>query len=122
MCRILLALNFLFYFVSLSGSPLAGAPLSAAPLDSPLDQAVQAHLAEKNFQGAVLIAKEGKILFSQGFGFANAEHLVFNTPKTVFRLGSTNRENISAVNLQEELALLTRFALSSSFAPSCWRL
>lgn len=61
-------------------------------------------LKEKAFQGAVLIAKDGEILFSKGYGFANEEHLSPNTPKTVFRLGSITKTltAIAIMQLQEK--------------------
>jgi CubicO group peptidase (beta-lactamase class C family) len=44
------------------------------------------------FSGCVLVAKEGKILFRRGYGLANAEHDVENTPETKFRLGSITKQ------------------------------
>lgn len=69
-----------------------------------LDQKVDAYLQEKNFQGAVLIAKRGEVLFSQGYGLANAEHNISNTPKTVFRLGSITKQftAVAILQLQEQ--------------------
>lgn len=60
-------------------------------------------LKENQFQGSVLLAKEGKILFSQGYGFANEEDLIPNTPQTVFRLGSITKQftAITILQLQE---------------------
>ena len=65
---------------------------------------MDAFLNEKAFQGSVLIAKEGKILFNKGYGFANAELKVSNTPKTVFRLGSITKmvTAIALMQLQEK--------------------
>lgn len=67
---------------------------------STLDQKVDTYLREKNFQGTVLIAKQGKVLFSQGYGFANAEHSIPNTSQTVFRLGSITKQFTAVAILQ----------------------
>jgi len=58
---------------------------------SPVQQAMDymAVTAKDNaFMGTVLVAKDGKTLFSNGYGFANAEHGVLNAIETKFRLGS----------------------------------
>lgn len=61
-------------------------------------------LKHHEFQGAVLIAKKGKILLSKGYGFANEEHQITNTPDTVFRIGSITKQftAIALLQLQEE--------------------
>lgn len=69
-----------------------------------LDQKVDSYLREKNFQGTVLIAKQGKVLLSRGYGLANAEHNVPNTPQTVFRIGSITKQftAVAILQLQEQ--------------------
>lgn len=71
---------------------------------SAMNQEVDSYLRAKNFQGTVLIAKQGKILFSQGYGLANAEHYIPNSPKTVFRLGSITKQftAVAILQLQEQ--------------------
>lgn len=74
---------------------------------TPLTHKVDSYLREKNFQGAVMIAKQGKILFSRGYGFANVEHQILNTPQTVFRLGSITKQFTAVAILQlQERGLL----------------
>lgn len=69
-----------------------------------MNQEVDSYLDEKDFQGTVLIAKEGQILFSKGYRLANAEHQIPNTPKTVFRLGSITKQftAVAILQLQEQ--------------------
>lgn len=57
-----------------------------------LNQKVDSYLHEKNFQGTALIARQGDILFLKGYGLANEEHKIPNTPQTVFRLGSITKQ------------------------------
>jgi len=50
-------------------------------------------LAEMNrFSGAVLVARQGHVVLSKGYGMANHEHDVPNTPQTVFRIGSLSKQ------------------------------
>ena len=51
-----------------------------------------ARVERDHFSGSVLIARDGKVLFSRGYGMANAEHDVPNTPQTKFRLGSITKQ------------------------------
>ncbi len=62
-------------------------------------------LAKQNrFSGAVLVARDGRVLLSKGYGFANAELEVPNTPQTKFRLGSITKQFTAAgiLLLQEQ--------------------
>lgn len=43
------------------------------------------------FNGSVLIARDGKPVFSRGYGMANFEWEIPNSPKTAFRLGSITK-------------------------------
>lgn len=68
------------------------------------DEEIDAYLKEHHFQGAALIAKEGKFFFNKGYGFANAEHQIPNTPQTVFRIGSITKlfTVVAILQLQEK--------------------
>jgi len=60
------------------------------------------------FAGAVLIAKDGKILLRKGYGMANYELNVPNTPNMVFRIGSITKLFTAFSILQlEEKGLLS---------------
>ncbi len=60
------------------------------------DARADAYLSElveaKEFSGAVLVARNGKVVFSKGYGLANREHGVANTAETIFRLGSVTKQ------------------------------
>ncbi|MCK1359374.1 serine hydrolase [Bradyrhizobium sp. 199] len=52
-----------------------------------------ARWAEPNSPGAVIaVLQDGKIMYSQGYGAANLEHGVPNTPATVFHLASVSKQ------------------------------
>jgi CubicO group peptidase (beta-lactamase class C family) len=75
--------------------------------------------------GTVLVAKDGKVLFSNGYGFANAEHNVPNTPDTKFRLGSLTKQFTALAILQlEEQGKLKVTDPACNYLPTCpatWR-
>ena len=68
-------------------------PASARPDEIPerLSAYMDAAAKEEKFSGSVLVAKDGEILLAEGYGLANAEHEVPNTPETKFRLGSITK-------------------------------
>src|SRR5687767_8743753 len=59
-------------------------------------QKLQAYLQAcadvEDFSGSVLVAKNGQLLLARGYGLANREHKVANTPQTKFRLGSITKQ------------------------------
>jgi CubicO group peptidase (beta-lactamase class C family) len=63
---------------------------------------------------AVLIAKDGEILYQKGFGFASLEHHVPITPETKFRIGSITKQFTAAavLKLQEDGLLSVKDPLS----------
>lgn len=56
------------------------------------EEYMAARVRRDRFSGSVLIARDGKVLFSRGFGMANLEHDVPNTPDTRFRLASITKQ------------------------------
>ncbi|MGH9752091.1 MAG: serine hydrolase [Blastocatellia bacterium] len=70
----------------------------AAPTTSKLDEYLSA-AAKQGFTGSALVAKDGKVIFSKGYGMANAEWDIPNTPQTKFRLGSITKQFTAAAIL-----------------------
>ena len=52
------------------------------------------------FNGTVLVAEKGKIIYEKGFGLANMEWAVPNQPDTKFRIGSLTKQFTAAIVLQ----------------------
>ena len=52
------------------------------------------------FNGAVLVAESGKVIYKKGFGPANMEWNIPNRPDTKFRLGSITKQFTSMLVLQ----------------------
>ncbi len=82
------------------------APSSEAPGDiaAKVDAYMNAAQKLKWFSGSVLLAKGGKVLVSKGYGMADYELDVPNTPQTKFRLGSVTKQftAMAVMELQEK--------------------
>ncbi len=65
-----------------------------------VDQFLNAQVKADQFSGAMLIAQNGVILVSQGYGFANRAQQIANTPQTRFRLGSLTKPFTALAILQ----------------------
>ena len=61
-----------------------------------MDEVVQGYVRDKTFMGAVLVARGGDIILSKGYGSANLEWNIPNTPATKFRLGSITKQFTAA--------------------------
>ena len=73
-----------------------------------MDQIVQSYAANRKFMGTALVARDGQVLFSKGYGFANLEWKIPNTPDTKFRLGSVTKQFTAAsILLLEERGKLS---------------
>jgi len=73
-------------------------------LESKVDEYINAHLKLQKFSGSILIAQKGKILLSKGYGMANYELDVPNTPQMKFLLGSITKQftSMAVMQLQEK--------------------
>lgn len=69
----------------------APAKVPVADLVKDVDSQLTKLTAEDQFSGAVLIAKDGKVLWQKAYGLANREAKTPNTLETRFRLGSMNK-------------------------------
>ncbi len=83
-----------------------------------MDAYVNRYVEGKNFSGAVLIAHGGKILLAKGYGMANYELGVPNTPRTKFHIASTSKPFTAAgiLLLEERGALRVEDPLSKYVA------
>ena len=52
------------------------------------------------FNGSVLVAEDGKVIFEKGYGFANMEWKVPNTADTKFRIGSISKQFTASIIMQ----------------------
>jgi CubicO group peptidase (beta-lactamase class C family) len=74
-------------------SDMKSAPVANLPR---MEQVIQSFVTGKRFMGAVLVARGSDILLNQGYGFADLEWKIPNSPKTKFRLGSITKQFTAA--------------------------
>ena len=91
---------------------------------SRMDQVVQSYVSDKKFMGSVLVARGAEVLLSKGYGSANLEWNVPNSPTTKFRLGSVTKQFTAAsILLLEEHGKLKTDDPVKKFmpdAPAAW--
>lgn len=88
--------------VCLSASPAAAQDVAR------MEQVVQSYTAARQFMGSVLVATGDKVVFSKGFGSANLEWDLPDTPTTKFRIGSVTKQFTAAsILLLEERGRLS---------------
>jgi CubicO group peptidase (beta-lactamase class C family) len=89
-------------------------------IEAPIDAQVQA----SKFLGAVLVARGAEVILSRGYGLANIEWQVANTPSTKFRLGSITKQftGASILLLEERGKLKITDTIKTHLpdAPATW--
>lgn len=76
---------------------------------------LQVHSDNGYFMGSVLVSRGQEVLLSKGYGMANLEHGVPNTPQTKFRLASLTKQFTAAaiLKLQEQNLLDVHSSLAT---------
>ncbi|QDX26271.1 serine hydrolase [Sphingomonas suaedae] len=89
-----------------------------------MDAVVGDDAQKGEFMGAVLVARDGEILFDKGYGSANLEWKIANDGATKFRLGSVTKQFTAvAILLLQERGKLTLDAPVKTYlpdAPASW--
>lgn len=89
-----------------------------------MEQVIQAYTANQRFMGAVLVAKGTEVVLNKGYGSANLEWEVPNSPATRFRLGSITKQFTAAsiLLLQERGKLNVQDPVKKYMAdaPAAW--
>ena len=88
----------------LRGWPFAIALLLSAPVwgetpDPKMDAVPQAYFDSGRFMGAVLAVRDGTVLLDKGYGRADLEWNIPNSPQVKFRLGSITKQFTAAAIL-----------------------
>jgi CubicO group peptidase (beta-lactamase class C family) len=65
-----------------------------------LDQYLQAQMKVNAFSGSVLVMKQNKVLLKKGYGFADREWNIPNTPQAKFRIASITKQFTATCILQ----------------------
>lgn len=89
-------------------------------LEKKADEYLQALTDLDRFSGTALVAKDGEVLFSKGYGLANREHGVPNTPQCKFRLASVSKQfTAMAILMLQERGALKIGDLLAKYLPDC---
>ena len=78
---------------------LANGAFAATHADQ-IDALLRAYHDKKQFNGSALVAENGNVILKKGYGLANMEWQIPNTPDTKFRLGSITKQFTSMVIMQ----------------------
>jgi len=86
------ALISIAVWIALAASGLAqGNATSKESVTPKLDEYMTAMTSSGLFMGSVLVAQDGKMLLSNGYGMANLEYDIPNNPHTRFDIGSVSK-------------------------------
>ncbi len=87
--------------------------LSTVTADTNLDR----YISELGFSGSVLVVKDNKVILRKGYGEANYEQKIPNSPNTLFPIGSTQKAMIATaiLQLQEKKQLQVTDAIAKYF-------
>lgn len=69
-------------------------------LDEKIERKIENYIENDDYQGTVLVAKGGKILFKKAYGYADREEKIKNTTKTQFLIGSLTKSFVAVSVLQ----------------------
>lgn len=77
------------------------AQLFAQPVAENIDRVVARYHEAGLFNGVVLVADAGRVIYNKGFGYSNFEWKVPNTPATLFRIASVTKPFTAVLVLQQ---------------------
>jgi CubicO group peptidase (beta-lactamase class C family) len=85
----------------------SGSPVNAQSLASAIEDTIQPHVAHGDFAGAILVTRDGDIVFDKAYGAANIGSGIENTTGTSFHVGALSMTWTAAIvmHLAEKGAL-----------------
>lgn len=94
-------------------------------LTANLDRVAASFQSHRKFMGTVLVAKQGKVYLVKGYGMADLEWDVPNTPDAKFRLGSITKQFTATAILQlgeaKKLSLQDKACKYFDGCPDAWK-
>jgi len=97
----------------------------ATPLRQVIDSYMNNIVNAGWFQGAILVARDGQLIISKGYGMADAEHGTPNTAQTRFRLASITKQFTAAaiviLQARGKLNIQDRICAHLPDCPDAWR-
>jgi CubicO group peptidase (beta-lactamase class C family) len=117
-----LPVNNLFRVLLISA--LLTGSVEAGQLASKVDEYMNKVVSEGSFSGSILIARDGRVVLSKGYGMANLELGVPNTPQMKFRIGSLSKQftAMAVMILQErsKLKVQDSVCMYVTECPAAW--
>lgn len=107
--RFLLSIALLCVVSAVAGAAPPNDPLGVR-LERVVDGAAEAALRDRRFSGVILIAKDGKTMVRKGYGLADRDKGLANTPETSFMIMSVSKQFTAALILR--LAVQGRLSLN----------
>lgn len=99
MTKRLLGIRFAFFVITATCLVAAQTAL-AQDKAAKIDELMKTYNSYKQFNGAVLVAENGKVIFKKGYGMANMEWNIPVDTDTKFRLGSITKQFTSMLIMQ----------------------
>lgn len=90
-----------YVLLLLAGSMIAGAQAAAQGHAGKIDALMKKYAEYDQFNGSLLVAEKGEVILKKGYGYANIEWEVPNTPDTKFRLGSITKQFTAMLIMQQ---------------------
>jgi CubicO group peptidase (beta-lactamase class C family) len=110
----------LLVVILLTAATCAAQATSTENLTARVDEYLNELVKQNRFSGSILIARDGHVLMRKGYGMANYETDVPNTPQTKFRLGSITKQftAVAIMMLQERGKLSVQDSICK-YVPEC---
>lgn len=91
--------------------------ISAQDFEAKADEYLNTLTSQQKFNGAVLVAKDGKVLYQKGFGYRDIDKKIKHDAQSVFQIGSVTKQFTSAIimQLQQEKKLSVKDKISKYF-------
>jgi CubicO group peptidase (beta-lactamase class C family) len=106
-------------------SPPPSPTLAAEDPASKIDKILNSLTEREAFTGAVLVARNGEVLLSQGYGLADRDKKLPNAPQTKYRLGSITKQftamAILMLQAQDKLNVQDSICRYISECPVTWQ-
>lgn len=107
------------------GSPPATALPASPGLATAIDNLLNDLAGNDQFSGSVLVAIDDRVILSQGYGLADRERAIANTPQTRFRIGSLTKQftamAILILQSQGKLDVQDRACEYLAACPAAWQ-
>ena len=117
--RLLITLVLIQFLIGIS--TVFGQEVKNNELKAKIDTYINAS-SENGYAASVLVAKQGEIILSKGYGWSDRKNKILNTPSTVFNIGSITKQFTAAAILklveQGELSTSDHISKFYSQAPS----